>query len=164
MRRVGVGRAVLYGTLAVGTLDILDAFVFFGLRNGVRPARILQGIAAGVLTRTAALQGGAATAALGLLLHYGIALAIVATYVGVSRRLPVLARRPLLFGPIYGVAVYVVMNTIVVPMSRIGGAFAPAWPVLINGLIIHLCAVGLPSALAAAAVPPQEERLMPSGS
>jgi hypothetical protein len=39
-----VPRALTLGTLAVGTLDLLDAVVFFGLR-GAAPHRILQGIA-----------------------------------------------------------------------------------------------------------------------
>jgi hypothetical protein len=30
------GQAILYGTLTVGCLDLLDAFVFFGLR-GIPP-------------------------------------------------------------------------------------------------------------------------------
>ena len=43
-----MGRAILYGGLVVGTLDALDALIFFGLR-GVAPIRIGQSIAAGVL-------------------------------------------------------------------------------------------------------------------
>ena len=41
---VSMGRAIAYGTLAVGILDILDAFLFLGLR-GVAPIVILQSIA-----------------------------------------------------------------------------------------------------------------------
>ena len=41
MPALTVGRALLYGTLTVGVLDILDAIVFFGLRFGVPPIRIL---------------------------------------------------------------------------------------------------------------------------
>jgi hypothetical protein len=37
-------RAVLYGALVVGVLDITDALVFFGLR-GAPPIRIFQSIA-----------------------------------------------------------------------------------------------------------------------
>jgi len=151
MPRVGPARAVLYGAAVVGTLDILDAFVFFGVRSGAQPVRILQGIAAGLIGRPAAVQGGWATAALGLFLHYFIAFGIVLIYVSVSRVVPVLARRPLLFGPLYGIAAYFVMNLVVVPLSRIGGSFGPPLPVLANGLLIHMFGVGLPSALAAAA-------------
>ena len=46
---IPASRALLYGTLAVGVLDLLDAFVFFGLRSGVRPIRILHSIASGLL-------------------------------------------------------------------------------------------------------------------
>jgi len=41
-------RAILSGGLVVGILDGLDAVIFFGLR-GVRPIRIFQAIASGLL-------------------------------------------------------------------------------------------------------------------
>jgi hypothetical protein len=154
-----MARAVGYGTLAVGTLDILDAFIFFGLRSGAPPQRILQGIAGGLLTRPVALRGGWQTAALGLALHYFIAFGIVLTCVVGSRAVPSLARRPLVLGPLYGIAVYFVMNLLVVPLSRIGGSFGPSAPVLVNGLLIHIFGVGLPSAFAAAAARAEPARL-----
>ena len=94
-------KAFVFGGLTVGTLDILDAFTFFGIRNGVAPSRILQSIAAGLLGR-ASFQGGAATAALGLVLHFLIAFGIVGTYFVVARAVPALTRRPFLTGPLYG--------------------------------------------------------------
>ena len=84
-------RAILYGTLVVGTLDALDAVVFFGLRSGATPVRIFQGIAAGWLGR-ATYSGGLRTAALGVVTHYGIAFGIVVTYFVVSRRVRLLTR------------------------------------------------------------------------
>jgi hypothetical protein len=142
---------MLYGTLTVGVLDILDAFVFFYFRSGVRPARILQSIASGVLGR-AAYQGGTPTALLGLLLHFFIAFGVVTTYYAASRFIPALARRPWIFGPLYGLAVYVVMNFIVVPLSAAAvGSGTPPPAVLANGLLIHMLGVGLPSALFARA-------------
>jgi hypothetical protein len=160
--RLGVARAVAYGTVAVGTLDILDAFTFFGLRDGLRPARILHGIAAGLVGRQATAQGGWGTAVLGLCLHYLIAFGIVLTYMMVSRRARALARHPFVFGPLYGIVAYFVMSLIVVPMSRVGGTFAPPLPVLVNGLLIHMFGVGLPSALAAAAAPEPGEPRRPA--
>jgi hypothetical protein len=142
------GRALLYGTLAVGILDILDAFVFFGLR-GARPIRILQSIAAGLLGR-ASFNGGWKTAALGLALHFFIAFVIVLVFMLASRLLPALARQALAWGPIYGIAVYLVMTFIVVPASAAAGG-VPSWPVALNGLLIHMFGVGLPAALAARA-------------
>ena len=84
------------GTLTVGTLDILDALIFFGLR-GSSPVRIFQSIAAGLLGRNA-FQGGLATALLGGVLHFFIAFVIVAVYFVVSRRAPALIRHAVVFG------------------------------------------------------------------
>jgi hypothetical protein len=142
-----VPRAIAAGGLAVGILDLADAFIFFGLR-GTSPIRICQSIAAGVLGR-ASFDGGLASAALGVVLHFLIATIIVAVLVLASRAVPLLAARPFLVGPLYGVAAYLVMNLIVVPLSAAGGtAGLPRGAVLANGLLIHLIGVGLPAALA----------------
>ncbi len=93
-------RAIALSALTVGVLDGLDAIVFFGLR-GVSPLRIFQAIAAGLLGR-AAFRGGLPTAVLGTMLHFSIALAIVAVYYLVSRRIAALTRRPLMWGPSMG--------------------------------------------------------------
>jgi hypothetical protein len=132
----------------VGVLDLADALIFFGAR-GVPPRAVLQSIASGLMGR-AAYRGGAATAALGTLLHCGIALAVVVTYYVASRRLPELVRRPWLYGPLYGLVVYGVMNYVVLPVSA-AVVGPPSLAVVINGLLIHLLGVGLPSALAARA-------------
>ncbi len=147
-RSIGAARALLLGTIAVGLLDITDAFVFFGLR-GVSPVRILQSIASGLLGRDA-YAGGAATATLGGVLHFFIAFCVVGVYLLASRRFESLARRPLLYGPLYGLAVYAVMYSIVIPLSAAGFGPRPA-AVVANGLLIHLLGVGPPAALAARA-------------
>jgi hypothetical protein len=89
--RLPTSRALLFGTLAVGVLDLLDAFVFFGLRSGVRPIRILHSIASGLLGR-ASFAGGWRTATLGLALHFFIAFVIVLVFMMASRPLPWLRR------------------------------------------------------------------------
>lgn len=76
-------------TLLAGTLDILDAFTFWGVTKAVPPERILQSIASGLLGK-AAFQDGTGAAALGLLLHYFIMSVMAALYVLAARRLPVL--------------------------------------------------------------------------
>jgi hypothetical protein len=134
--------------VTVGALDILDAFAFFGLR-GVSPVRILQSVAAGLLGQ-AAFRGGALTAALGLGLHFTIACVIVATYYVASGKLRPLVRHPVPWGVAYGVAAYAVMNYVVVPLSAAGGA-PRTLPVILNGVLIHIAGVGLPSAWAARA-------------
>ncbi|MEO8484537.1 MAG: hypothetical protein ABI634_20205 [Acidobacteriota bacterium] len=153
-RTLSVGKAIVIGTLIVGTLDALDAIIVFGLRSGVTPARIFRGIASGLLG-SAAGSGGTPVALLGVILHYTVALGIVTTYVLASRALPALNRRPLLYGPLYGIAAYLVMNFVVIPMSAIGvfptfNAFGTT-----NGVLIHMFGVGLPTALVAARIRPR---------
>ena len=144
-----MGRAILVGGLVVGTLDALDAVIFFGVRNGAAPIRIFQSIAAGVLGR-ASFQGGMRSAILGFALHYLIAFFIATAFVVLSRLIPALLDHAILSGMVYGVAVYFVMNYIVIPLSATQrGPFVTA--VFINGILIHAFGVGLPSALAARA-------------
>ena len=145
---IAPGRALLLGTLTVGVLDILDAFIFFGLRN-VAPIRILQSIAGGLLGPSA-FQGGVRTAALGLLLHFTNAFLIVFGFFAFSRRFRGLHQRPWLVGPVYGVLVYAVMNFVVIPLSAAGRG-ALTMPVVVNGLLIHILGVGTPAALFARA-------------
>jgi hypothetical protein len=150
MPRLSPGRALLYGTLVAGTLDALDAIVFFGLRSGATPLGIFRGIAAG-LVGPSARSGGLPTALLGVALHYFIAFGIVATFFVASRYIRILRRAPVWAGLLYGIAAYVVMNVVVLPLSAIGRG-GLSWPpvvnaVLINGVLIHMFGVGLPSSL-----------------
>lgn len=146
-RRLSVARAILYGGLAVGILDGLYAVVLWGLR-GVKPDRVFQGVAAGLLGR-GSFDGGAPTALLGLLLHFFIAFCVAAVYVLASRRWDVLARRPVICGLLYGVLVYLVMTYVVVPLSAAGGGL-PTLPRFLLNAAFHALLVGLPAALFAA--------------
>ncbi len=145
---IGPAAAVLAGGLTAALLDIIYAFTFFGLKLGASPVKILHSIASGVLGK-AAYQGGAGAAALGGMLHVGIALVMALVYVTASRTLPALNRRPWLWGPLYGVGCYMVMNYVVL-LIRFGPRPAPHLDVLIGGVAIHMFGVGLPIALFAA--------------
>jgi hypothetical protein len=137
-------RAVLYGTLVVGTLDITEVIVYVGLK-GVAPLVVLQSVASGLLG-PGSYRGGVPTALLGLALHFTIALAVVAAYQLASHTFRGLARAPLAWGALYGLAVYAVMNLAVVPLSQAAlGQRTLAGTV--NGLLIHVLGVGIPSAL-----------------
>jgi hypothetical protein len=139
-------KALVLGCIIAGTLDIADALIFYGLR-GVSPIRILQGIAAGLLGRSS-FSHGTATVVLGLLLHYFIATVVAAIYLLASRRLP-LSRHPYLFGTLYVICVYIVMNYVVLPLSRIGPRPAPRLIPFLNGVAALVFCIGIPIALIA---------------
>lgn len=146
-------RAVAVGTLVVGTLDILDAMIFFGLWRDIPPLRIWQSVAAGLLGR-ASFDGGLPTAVLGGLLHYFISFCVVLVYMAASRRIDLLRRAPVPFGLLYGIAVFFAMSFVVVPLSAAGHAAHHPLAWWLNGLIGHALLIGLPAALAASRVPP----------
>jgi hypothetical protein len=139
-------RLVLAGGLVAGTLDITYACVFWGVKAGVPVRRIFQSVAAGLLGK-ASFEGGAATAALGLGLHYFIACSMAVAYYLVSRRVPALGERPVAYGAAYGLLLYGIMNYIVVPLSAAGGGGAkdPLWVGL--SVVVHMFLIGVPIAL-----------------
>lgn len=138
-------KALVYSGLAVGVLDGLAATVNSAMR-GVTPDRVFQYIASGVLGRTA-YEGGAATIALGVLLHFVVAFGAAAVFLIASRFLPFLTRHPFVFGPLYGVAVFFFMREVVSPLSLIGRTATPTISGTIIGIVIHILFVGLPIAL-----------------
>lgn len=145
----GIVGTTLLATAVAGTLDITDACLYWGITKGAAPERIFQSVASGLLGK-AAFQGRAATAALGLFLHFGIMAVMAATYVVASVRLPILTRRPVVMGLSYGLATYGVMNYVVLPLSRVGPRGPFVLSSFINGLMAHLVLVGLTLALIAA--------------
>jgi hypothetical protein len=142
----GIFGSIALGALAVGVLDGLDAVVVWALR-GVGPARVFQGIAAGLLGPEARSMGAPA-ALLGVALHFFIAAVVVAVFVLASRARPLLLRRPLVAGALYGVGVWLVMNFAVIPLAFDRGPRLSAGMVA-NGLFAHVFLVGLPAAWAA---------------
>ena len=132
---------VLFGGIAAATLDIVNAIVFWQVHSGTPAARILQSIAAGLLGK-AAFTGGAATAALGLALHFLIAFGMAFVYWLAASRLPALLRHPVAAGLGYGALTWVAMNHVIVPLSRAQPPpFIPAW--FADGILAHLVLVGL---------------------
>lgn len=145
MRRSSALLPVLLATLVAGCLDISSAFVIYLVR-GIGIPRGLRGIAAGLLGRETALQGGWKTALLGLAIHFFIMFCVVVAFYLVSRALPWLTQHPFVSGLLYGPIVYLVMYWVVVPLSRIG----PRPHSLGNdslAVAIHIFLIGLPIAL-----------------
>ncbi len=115
-----IPRAIVYGGLTAGALDLIDAFVFFGVRSGAQPVSILHSIAAGFVGREAARGGGMSTALLGVFAHFLVAFCIVTVFVLASRVLPVLRKQWVLYGIAFGFVAYLVMTWFVVPLSNAG--------------------------------------------
>ena len=135
-------RAILTAGLVVGVLDISSAFVIWWQR-GVGAPRGLQGIAAGLLGGSA-FDGGLVTASLGLALHFFVAFVVVSVFYLASRKIPFLAKQPIVSGVLYGIGVYLVMFWCVLP--RVFSTFRHRLSNDLVQLAIHICLIGLPTA------------------
>jgi len=129
---IGVGGAI------AGTLDLLQASILFGWD-------IPLTIAAGLLGRQA-LQGGAGTYILGVLLHFFIAFSAASVYCAVSLRLDFMKQHPLVCGLFFGGAVEEVMSLIVLPLSALHARGPYELHDLVLGLAVHMVVIGLPIA------------------
>ena len=142
-------RYVVLGGLAAGVLDLIYICSLWAFR-GVSPVRILQAIAAGWLGHDQAVAGGYASALLGLVSHFSIAVAMAFAYGAVALRIPALIRHPYRFGALYGLLLYALMTYVVVPLSAAGTGHAPAWQwINLAHIAAHMLLVGIPCALAA---------------
>jgi len=141
---------IVPGGLVVGILDLLFAFTFYGLILGAKPLRIFQTVAAGLLGRPAAYEGGLKTFFLGILVHFVVASCIAAVYYAACLIFPVLLRHAVISGLIYGMIAYLGMNYVVVPLSAIRRSPGPLrLPIFLTEIIGHAFLVGLPLALLA---------------
>ena len=136
-------KAAVVGGLAAGLLDYAAACV----NSGKDPIFIGRVIATGWLGK-AAIKGGVGAAALGAASHFAILLVVAGIYVAASRRMDFLYRQPLLCGVVFGVIVYSIMNSVVVPFSNTPMGDPGDMKRLIQ-IGIHIALVGIPIALAA---------------
>lgn len=128
--------------LIAGTLDIAENLIFNAFRH-ITPTRIFQYIASG-LTGPWAFHAGTASVALGVAIHYFIALFWTAFYWGLSRRWSVLIRRPVVCGLVYGGLVYLAMNFVVLPLTRVPHSRTPmSLASRVSGVLALLFCIGL---------------------
>jgi len=129
--------AIGVGGLIAGVLDITQAIILFG-------KKVPLVIAAGVLGKGTLHDGGAGTYALGLFLHFFIAMSVATIYYLASRRFKFLIEHPLICGLFYGAAVDQVMTLIVLPLSALHAKGPFKLYDLILGLVVHSIVIGLP--------------------
>jgi uncharacterized membrane protein YagU involved in acid resistance len=138
-------KPIAVATAVSGTLDILFAMiltVFFGREIG----NMLRYVGSGPFPQ--ATDMGATGAILGLLVHFALMAIMAAVYVFAAGRIPALIEKPIQWGVLYGLATYVVMNWLVVPM-RFATPLPPSPLSMATQLFAHIVLVGIPIALIA---------------
>ena len=132
--------------LIAGTLDIADALIFSYFR-GATPVMVFQYIASGLIGMRS-FQLGSTSVVLGVVIHYFIALTWTAVFYFASRRFAIFIRRPVLSGLLYGIAVYLFMNLVALPLSGVPHPLKPVSLVSrVNGVLALMFCIGLTIAL-----------------
>jgi hypothetical protein len=144
--RTGLGSAVGAGAVA-GLLDLTYAIAAWSTQ-GI-PAKIIPlSVASGLLGKEA-FSGGSGTIVLGVALHFLLAIVMAAAFVGAARSFPTLTSMPVRCGAAYGALIYLVMNFVVVPLSR-APINRPPLLMAAGDFLAHMLLVGVPIALIAA--------------
>ena len=140
-----LARPILLGTLIAGALDILAAIgltLYYGQRS---IADMLRGVAMGPFPD--APHWGTGGAVLGLVVHFTLMAIMVAVFVLAAAKLRALWQNPILWGILYGLATFVVMNLIVLPLRF---HKMPSTTAIVTQLFCHIVLVGIPIALVTA--------------
>jgi hypothetical protein len=151
-RKVTTRQAILTGWLSCGVLDITAACLQAWIQAGRAPVDVLRGVASALWGR-AAMTAGPGIAAIGLAMHFTVALIATLVFYALSRRMAALRTAPLwIVGPLYGVVVFCAMNYGTLPaLSWLRSLYLetpPRWPGPMTWpqLAIHMVCVGPPIA------------------
>jgi len=135
--------AIAWATLVAGSLEITSAFILWAWR-GIGPIRGLQIIATGLFGQDS-FNRGLTSAALDLAAHFLIVFVTASLFYAASRKLHFLTQHAITSGLVYGVAVYLFMTCIVLPLASIKPKHTV--PEVVRIMIIVMLLVGLPIAL-----------------
>jgi hypothetical protein len=161
MRETNNGKTftILLAGVTAGILDAMAAMISYMIKiPGVNPAKVWRFVASGALGQDALSQDLLPMAMIGLLFHFVIAFLFAVFFFFIYPRIKWIWRNLVVTGLIYGVFVWIVMNLIVVPLSRVpaksklwaitNGQFHFQFPTnpkqLIIGLLIIMFCIGLP--------------------
>lgn len=144
-QKVSATRTILAAGVIAGILDSAAASLVFYFKLGLNPAQVMQYIASAIYGAKA-FSGGIRMVIVGTLLHFIIAFIIAAVYFYLYPVISQLRKWPVISGLLLGVAIWLFMNLIVIPFSKIQPS-----PFEISAVIIsiswHMVLVGLPISL-----------------
>lgn len=141
-------KAIAVATMVVAILDISEDMIYCRVFLHVGPRGLFRFIASSVVGWTRAVSLGWPAVLLGVVLHTAVSFVVVLTYFFLSNELPILRRRPIAMGGLYGIVVYCVMHYAIVPLTAVPRIVPPNAAVeLANQLFAHIFMVGIPAAV-----------------
>ena len=134
---------ILLGGFTAGFIDIVYPTTK-AVMAGHSPLRPWLGVASGLLGPSAR-EGGAGMAALGVCLHLLICVSAAFVFYFIVRRLSWFVKQWLLAGIVFGFGFLLVMNYVILPLSRIGKPLY-AGEDFLWAILSHILMIGLPIA------------------
>jgi hypothetical protein len=136
-------RGILLGGGCAGLADFIYPTVRTVI-NGGEWTRPWKGVASGLLGQ-AANAGGMEMVVLGIVLHFFICLSGATLLYLLVSRVKFVPRQWAVLGVLYGIAVLLTMNYVILPLSAIGRGIYPLEQLHIHAFW-HIVLVGLPTA------------------
>jgi hypothetical protein len=137
-------KAIFLTGLLAGFLDGAAALLLFVARGAKRPLLLFQYIASAVYGNHA-FTGGRKMIIAGVLFHLGIAMTFITFYFLLFPHVKWLGLYPLVSAVLYGLLVWLMMNRIVVPLSR-AQARPFSWAMVYINMVILILTIGIPAA------------------
>ena len=138
-RKTSLIAPILVGGSVAGLLDMTSAYITFGRYMPI-------GIAGGIVG-AAGRHLNAGQYVLGLCIHYFIAFSAATVYCLASKKLDFLRDHFFVCGIFYGIAVFLVMQLVVLPLSAYHAMGPYQYRGLVQGLLAHIFLIGLPIAI-----------------
>src|ERR1700757_484637 len=130
-------KPILIGGAIAGILDITSAFITGGVN-------VPRGIAGGLLGPSARNSTGIGVWILGLAIHFFIAYSAATVYCQASRILPFLKENFVVCGMFFGIALFLVMYLVVMPLCAFHFKGPYSLRLLVQGILVHMLLIGLP--------------------
>ena len=140
-------KSILAAWLIAGTLDISSAIISYSINTKDSLLGLFQFIASGAFGN-AAFSGGVPMAIAGLLFHYLIALTWTVIFFLLYPKLKFLSANRFIVGVLYGIFVWLVMNLIVLRLSRVPMINYHVSHIIAGTLYLIFC-IGIPVSLLA---------------
>lgn len=143
----GIAYSIIKTSLLAGSLDILFAIVQYYLKSGKNPIVVLKYIASAIFGKEA-FTGGYSMALIGLLVHFLIAFTWTIFFFLLYPGIPMLAKYKIIAGIVYGIFIWLVMNLLLLPLTKVP-PFSFDAKQAASGMLILVVAVGIPISILA---------------
>ena len=144
--------SALTAGLVAGTLDITAACIQAYLKTGTTPSQVWKYVASGAVDPKT-FSNDTMLAAVGLLVHFTIAILFAFFFFFLAKQIPSLVKYPILIGILYGLFVWSTMRFIILPyISRLNPKPIVGQEAIKNAAIaaaIIVVCVGIPIVLLA---------------